>query len=98
MSEFTLADAICAANVANRNPSWDEYKSESPAGKRAIMARWWEIYQNKDGLTEEWNLAAGRWQRAFKETAPKPYLGWHEDFLNGDYDMIDSRRRYELGE
>ena len=96
------AEAWAGLQYRNSNPTWKEYEAESPAGKRAIIARWFEIKSSQpNSLAEfaDWGAALGRWGRAQEQNPPRrPDNWWHEDFLQGDYDRVDSRQRYELGE
>lgn len=106
MSNLTLADALCAARYAGRNPSKKEYETESPAGKRAIYARWIEIRSSipkTDADMMEIATAGGRYNFYFKEQNPDIFTeaaAWRdarssiffEDYIQGDYDSADGVR------
>lgn len=59
-----IAEAFASLSVTGRNPSWAEYKAESPAGQRAIERRWLQLWGNSEGAKETTNKAFYRWHRA----------------------------------
>ena len=41
-----FGQAFAGLTYSRQFPTWGEYCSESPAGQRAVIARWWQIAMN----------------------------------------------------
>jgi len=106
---MTLADTLAQLAVANRNPSWLEYKHSSPAEQRAIVARWKEIASAPAGSFDDisdyakvnFKIAlafhgAAEWPE--RKSAHMPETFRAKDDVQWDYDMCGSRQNSEYGE